>query len=106
MCLLHTTTFYDCLCTKTQTIPCATFWTAIEFGDHASLCTSKAVKTETLAGACVNCYIKDYPLLVNENFTNRTAAEGLALESGEESGGLMAEGRGAGEGGGALEYGA
>jgi len=103
MCLLHTLTFYDCLCTKTQTIPCPAFWTAIEFGDHASLCALKAAKTETLAGACVNCYIKDYPLLVNENFVNRTAAEALASESGEESGGLMAEGRGAGEGGGALE---
>jgi hypothetical protein len=103
MCLLHTLTFYDCLCTKTQTIPCPAFWTAIEFGDHASLCALKAAKTETLAGACVNCYIKDYPLLLDEKFTNRTAAEALALESGEESGESMAEGRGAGEGGGALE---
>jgi len=40
---------------------------------------------------------------VNENFTNRTAAEALALESGEESGESMAEESEVGEGGGALE---
>lgn len=89
MCLLHTLTFYDCQCSKTQTIPCPAFWTATEYGDTASLCVTKDVKSENLAGACVNCYIKDYPLLVNENFTNRTAAEAWALES--ESGASMSE---------------
>jgi len=103
MCLLHTLTFYDCLCTKTQTIPCPSFWTAIEYGDNASLCATKAAKSETLAGACVNCYIKDYPLLVDEKFTNRTAAEALAAESAAESDGSMAEEGGMGLGGGALE---
>lgn len=47
-----------------------------------SVTRPRSASRETKAGACVNCYIKDYPLLVNENHTNRTAAE-QALALGE-----------------------
>lgn len=95
MCILHTLTFYDCQHTKTQTIPCSLFWTELISGEirrkNASLCALKTAKSENLAGACPNCYIRDYPLLVNENFTNRTAAEAEALEGGGEDGGWTPE---------------